>query len=135
MPRKTKKKKVEEKKPIDTLYSYIETKIVAAKNDCATWRANQLKWHKLRMRIKKTKSFPFHGCANLRLPTVETKLRKGKANIAKLIFGVRPVVQAVPSPSGNLQTAKKIEKFLDHLIMDVMQYVFSLLMYEAFQIQ
>lgn len=83
-----------------------------------TWESNQDKWHKLRMRIKKKKTFPFVGCSNIRMPTLDTQIRKIKASIVNLIFGIRPVVQAEPDPSGNWQTAKKIEKFLDHLIMD-----------------
>jgi len=71
------------------------------------------------MRIKKTKNFPFVGCANIRMPTIETKLRKLKSSIINVIFGLRPVIQAVPSPSGNWQTAMKIEKFIDHLVMDI----------------
>ena len=119
---KRKKKKVDEVKSKDDFYSTIENRVISAKNDCESWRQDQLKWHKLRMRIKKTKTFPFNGCANLRLPTVETKLRKLKAQLAKIIFGVRPIVQAVPTPSGNPITAQKIEKFVDYLIMDVMKY-------------
>jgi len=45
-------------------------------------------------------------------------MRKLKAALANVIFGIRPIVQAVPSPSGNWETARKIEKFLDHLIME-----------------
>ncbi len=103
-------------------YSLMQSKIEDAKNDCSVWRASQEKWHKLRMRIKKTKTFPFYGCANLRMPTVETKLRKLKSNLVKLIFGTRPIVQAIPSPSGNLRTAEKIAKWVDHLIMDIMEF-------------
>ena len=84
-----------------------------------TWEQNQVKWHKMRMRIKKTKNFPFVGCANIRMPTIETKLRKLKSSIINVIFGLRPVVQVVPTPSGNWETAMKIEKFIDHLVMDV----------------
>lgn len=85
-----------------------------------TWETNQNKWHKLRMRIKKEKNFPFPGCSNIRMPTIETKLRKVKAALCQVVFGIRPVVSVIPSPSGNWDTAKKIEKFLDWLIMDIM---------------
>ena len=83
-----------------------------------TWESNQNKWHKMRMRIKKKKTFPFVGCSNIRMPTLDTQIRKVKASIANIIFGIRPIVQAEPDPAGNWETAKKIEKFLDHLIMD-----------------
>jgi hypothetical protein len=85
-----------------------------------TWESNQQKWNKMRYRIKKTKNFPFVGCANLRMPTIDTKIRKLKAALMNVIYGIRPVVQVVPTPQGNWESAIKIEKFLDHLIMDVM---------------
>ena len=82
------------------------------------WSQNIQKWHKMRMRIKKSKTFPFVGCSNLRMPTIETKLRKQKASLVNIVFGIRPVVQVTPTPSGNWESARKIEKFLDHIIMD-----------------
>lgn len=87
----------------------------------STWEQNQVKFHKMRMRIKKTKNFPFVGCANIRMPTVETKIRKLKAALNNVIFGIRPIVQVIPSPGGSWQTAIKIEKFLDYLLMDVIK--------------
>lgn len=83
-----------------------------------TWESNQLKWHKLRMRIKKTKTFPFKGCSNIRMPTVETQIKKVKAAMMNMLFGIRPIVQVVPTPSGNWDTARKIEKYLDHCLME-----------------
>jgi len=104
----------------DDFFQEIEGRITDAENECSTWRTNQDKWHRMRMCIKKTKTFPFTGCANLRLPTVETKLRKAKAAIVKLVLGQRPIVQAIPTPAGNMVTAQKIEKWVDHLLMDIM---------------
>lgn len=105
----------------DDFFTEIEGRITDAENECMTWRTNQDKWHRMRMCIKKSKTFPFTGCANLRLPTVETKLRKAKSSVIKMALGLRPIVQAIPSPSGNMQTAMKIEKWVDHLIMDIIQ--------------
>jgi hypothetical protein len=87
----------------------------------AKWEQNNVKWNRMRMRIKKDKNFPFVGCANIRMPTLETNIRKVKAAIIQVLTGIRPVVQVVPTPSGNWQGALKIEKFLDHLLMDVMK--------------
>lgn len=108
--------------PDEDLFSQINSLVEESQNQASTWKSDNEKWHKLRMRIKKSKAFPFPGCANLRMPTVETKLRKLKSNLVRVVFGVRPIVQAIPEPTGNLQTAQKIEKFLDHLIMDIMDY-------------
>lgn len=108
--------------PADDLFDRFSDLIYEAQEQTATWRSEQEKWHKMRMRIKPAKTFPFPGCANLRLPTIETKLRKIKSQLVKIIFGVRPIVQAIPGPSGNLNTAMKIEKWIDHLIMDKMNF-------------
>ncbi len=113
------------KKGTEPIESSIVSKIKGFVEDSlgltTTWEQNNLKWYKMRMRIKKTKSFPFQGCANLRMPTLETKIRKLKASLANIIFGIRPVVQVIPTPAGNWQSALKVEKFLDHLIMNVIK--------------
>ena len=90
-----------------------------AKNDTDIWRQNQEKWYRMRYRVKKSKTKPFVGCSNLRMPTLDTKIKKLKADLMQAVFGIRPVVQVIPTPSGNPESALKIEKFLDHLIMDV----------------
>lgn len=105
----------------EKIISFIKGKFDDAEAHTSTWRAKQVKWHKIRMRIKKTKSSPFVGCSNIRMPTAETKIRKLKASLVSVIFGMRPVASVVPTPSGNWNSAHKIEKFLDHLIMDVIK--------------
>ena len=102
------------------IVSFIKSRVDDSISLTRTWEQNAVKWYKMRYRIKKKKNFPFVGCANIRMPTIETKVRKLKAALSNVVFGIRPVVQAVPTPSGNWNTAYKIEKFLDHLIMDVM---------------
>lgn len=104
----------------DEIFQYVDDKVESSTADTSTWAENQVKWHKLRMRIKKAKTFPFIGCSNVRMPTAETKIRKLKAALVNVVFGIRPVVQVIPPPSGNINTAMKIEKWLDHLIMDVL---------------
>lgn len=115
-------KKAEVKKTSEELYTKLWKKVEAAQGDAGEWRNKQDRLHRLRMMIKKTKSFPFVGCSNMRMPTAETKIRKQKAALTNLIFGIRPIVQCVPTPSGNFETAHKIEKFLDHLIMNIMRF-------------
>lgn len=108
-------------KPVnDDCFTYLKKKIETALSDTNKWSDNQAKFNRIRMRIKKTKTFPFVGCSNLRMPTADTKIKKLKASLVNVIFGIRPVVQVVPSPEGNFDTAMKIEKWLDHLVMDKM---------------
>lgn len=105
----------------DDCFTQINSKVQDAKNDSTSWATKQAKYNRLRMRIKKSKTFPFVGCSNLRMPTAEIKIKKLKAALTNVIFGIRPIVQAVPSPSGTIETAMKIEKWLDHLLMDKME--------------
>lgn len=114
-----KKSKIATSSINDELADQINKWQTQSEGNIATWEQNQVKWHKMRMRIKKVKNFPFVGCANLRMPTIETKIRKLKAALVNVVFGVRPVVQVIPTPAGTFDNARKIEKFLDHLICDV----------------
>jgi len=111
--------KKEEKK--DSLVSSIKGMVDEAINLTTKWESNAAKWSRMRYRIKKEKNFPFAGCSNIRMPTIETNIRKVKAALVNVIFGIRPVVQVVPTPTGNWESALKIEKFLDHMIMDIMK--------------
>lgn len=102
------------------LYSAINKKVEDARSDTTTWSSNKAKFNRIRMRIKKAKTYPFIGSSNLRMPTAEIKIKKLKSAVVNVIFGIRPIVQCIPGPSGNYETAMKIEKFMDHLIMDKM---------------
>ncbi|HNX03515.1 MAG TPA: hypothetical protein PLE33_08695 [Candidatus Cloacimonas sp.] len=120
--KKVKPKEKREKKVIklvDDCFQYLDRKLDEAIDNVTQWEERQAKWYRLRMRIKKAKTSPFVGCSNIRMPTAEIKIRKLKAALVNTVVGIRPVVQVIPSPSGSVDTAKKIEKFLDHLIMDV----------------
>lgn len=116
-----KSKKKSQEKNNDDLFSYIDKKVQDSMGQSTIWASNQAKFNRMRLRIKKAKTFPFIGCSNIKMPTADTKIRKIKAALANVVFGVRPVVQVIPTPSGNLETAMKIEKFLDHMIMDVIK--------------
>lgn len=91
-------------------------------NNSSTWATNQAKFNRIRMRVKKKKVYPFIGASDLRQPTAEIKIKKLKSAVSNVILGLRPIVQCNPGPSGNIETAMKIEKFVDHLIIDKMDY-------------
>ena len=112
-------KKIEKTK--DTLVSSIKGMVDESIALTTKWESNANKWSRMRYRIKKEKNFPFVGCSNIRMPTIETNIRKVKAALSNVIFGIRPIVQVVPTPSGSWESALKIEKFIDHLIMDVIK--------------
>lgn len=106
----------------DPLFAHFDMLYSDAQGNRTTWTQKQVKYNKLRMRQKKAKTFPFIGCSNLRMPTAEIKIRKTKAQLYNIIFGVRPIISCVPPPSGRVETAMKIEKLLDHLIVDRMRF-------------
>lgn len=105
----------------EDLATKIKELVEDSVSQTTTWAEKNVKWHKMRMRIKKEKNFPFSGCSNIRMPTIEIKIRKLKAALSSVIFGIRPIVQVIPGPSGNWESARKVEKFLDHLLMDVIK--------------
>lgn len=106
----------------EKILAEIESLLTDSIDNNQAYNTKQERFYKLRMRMREgKKTFPFEGASNLRMPTGDTKIRKVKAALANVIFGIRPVVQVIPGPSGDETISRKIEKFLDHLIMDKMQ--------------
>lgn len=103
----------------DPLFESIKRSVTECEQNTVQWSSKQQKYHRIRKCIKKEKTFPFKDSSNLRIPTAEIQIRKVKAGILGQIYGIRPVVCALPSPGASPDTGFKIEKLLDHLIMDV----------------
>lgn len=106
----------------DDFFTHVREKYEDAQGNRTTWTQKQVRYNKLRMRVKKAKTFPFVGCSNLRMPTAEIKIRKTKAQLYNIIFGIRPIVTCIPPPNGRYETALKVEKLLDHIIVDRMRF-------------
>jgi hypothetical protein len=100
------------------IVTYIKDCVRKAEGDTTTWANNKAKYNRIRMMIKKAKTYPFIGASNLRMPTAEIKIKKLKSAVVNVLVGTRPAVQCIPGPSGNFDTALKIEKFVDYLLMD-----------------
>ena len=116
MPRKEVKTKEEQRPRTDEeLYDKLYSMIEESKNNSSTWADKANDYYKLRMRDKKTKTFPFPGCSNLRLPTIETCLRKTKSSLLALFTNVKPRVMVIPQTDQDLMKANKMEQFLDWL--------------------
>jgi len=109
------KKKKEPAKKGQELYSDLYGMVEEAKNNSSTWAEKANNYYRLRMRQKKTKTFPFPGCSNLRLPTIETVMRKTKAALMALYTNVKPRVMVIPQTDSDMGKAGKIEQFLDWL--------------------
>jgi len=98
-----------------TLLDEIKSEVADSKAQTETWAVKHDKFYRLRFRVKKTKTFPFTGCSNLRLPTIETLIRKTKAALVGIYANIKPRMQVIPQTDTNLQKANKIERFLDYL--------------------
>jgi len=97
------------------LLQEIQSEVQDSKAHTETWAVKHDKFYRLRFRVKKTKTFPFTGCSNLRLPTIETIIRKTKAALVGIYANIKPRMQVIPQTDINLQKANKIERFLDYL--------------------
>lgn len=112
------KKKEEKKLKLDketTLFDDLYRMVEDARDGASTWRDNTDTYYRLRMRYKKTKNFPFPGCSNLRMPTIEMYIRKVKAALLSVYTNVKPRMTVIPQSDANLEKARRIEKFLDWL--------------------
>ena len=98
------------------LFDELFDTITDAENNSSTWRDKTDDYYRLRMRHKKTKSFPFPGCSNLRLPTIETYIRKAKAALLSTYINVKPRMMVIPQTDTDLEKARRIEKFLDWVV-------------------
>ena len=99
----------------DELYADIAAEIEESRTNTETWKLKHDKFYRLRFRVKKAKTFPFTGCSNLRLPTIETYIRKAKSALVGIYSNIKPRMQVIPQTDQDLNKANKIEKFLDYL--------------------
>lgn len=104
-----------------SLFNKIDSIVESTKGSVSAWQDKQDKYYRMRMRVKKDKNYPFKNSSNLRMPTADINIKKVKSAIMQQIFGINPIVQAIPTPSGSIEVADKIAKFLDHLLLDVIE--------------
>lgn len=88
----------------------------------STWGQKMEHYYKMRMRVRRTKTFPFNGCSNLRMPTVEKYLRKIKASLFNVVWGIKPHALVVSEPNGNPDVASKLEYYIDWLLEVKMRF-------------
>jgi hypothetical protein len=99
----------------EQLFHSIKSEIDTSKANTENWANNHDKFYRLRFRVKKAKTFPFTGCSNLRLPTIETYIRKTKSALIGIYSNIKPRMQVIPQSDQDLNKANKMEKFLDYL--------------------
>jgi len=127
MPLKKKRKESKIDKDL-TLCDDLMKEIGQSEKQSMTWRNKTDTYYRLRMRYKKTKKFPYPGCSNLRLPTIEMYIRKIKAGLVGLYSNIKPRMQVIPQTDADLEKARKIEKFLDWLVDVKMKVLDTLLL-------
>jgi hypothetical protein len=129
-PKKTSNlvKEVAKQSESDTkIFNDIHTMITDAQEQRGAWNTKRDTYYRMRMRVRKDKSFPFPGSSNLRLPTLEKYIVKAKAALIGLIWSVRPKLTVIPTPSGSPDAAVKLEYYVDWLIDHVLKPLKKLL--------
>jgi hypothetical protein len=114
--------KLQQKESDEMLFSQLHSQVEDARNNRGEWNNRRDFFHRMRMRIRKDKSFPFEGCSNLRMPTVEKFIRKIKASLFTLVWGQRPKFVVEPGKNGNADAAFSIEYYLDYVFEKVLKF-------------
>lgn len=112
---------INKSKSREQLFTDINRMVTDAQEQRGQWNTKRDLYYRMRMRIRKDKSFPFPGSSNLRLPTLEKYIRKAKAAIIAIIWSAKPKAMVIPTPTGNPDAAFKLEYYLDYLIDNVIK--------------
>lgn len=73
-------------------------------------------YYRLRYRLRRTKDWPFIGCSNIGLPTIEKFLRKIKASLFNTFWGITPHAVIIPEGPQSFDLAMRLEHYLDWLL-------------------
>lgn len=98
------------------IFKDLFLQIEDSQNLRGTWNQKMDYYYRMRMRIRKEKSFPFPGCSNLRLPTIEKYIRKIKASLFNVVWGIKPHAMVIPEPTSNPEAGWKLETYIDWLL-------------------
>lgn len=105
-----------EYKQKEEVFKDLFLRIQDSENLRGTWSQKMDYFYRMRMRIRKEKTFPFPGCSNLRLPTIEKYIRKIKASLFNVVWGIKPHAMIIPEPTANPEAAWKLETYIDWLL-------------------
>lgn len=87
-----------------------------AQNIKTRWSQKLDFFYRLRYRLRRTKDWPFIGCSNLGLPTIEKFLRKMKAALFNVFWGINPHATVIAENSKSFDIAMRLEHYLDWLL-------------------
>lgn len=79
-------------------------------------------YYRMRYRLRRTKDWPFIGCSNLGLPTIEKFLRKIKAGFFNIFWGIRPHTTIIPEGPQSFELAQRLEHYLDWLLENKIKF-------------
>lgn len=107
---------VDTKKSYDEIAKDILHDIQDSQNIKTKWSQKLDFYYRMRYRLRRTKDFPFIGCSNLGLPTIEKFLRKIKASLFNTFWGIRPHAVIIPEGPGSFDIANRLEHYIDWLL-------------------
>lgn len=107
---------VKSDKPYETIASDIIGYIRDADTIKTKWSQKLDFYYRMRYRLRRTKDWPFVGCSNLGLPTIEKFLRKIKASLFNVFWGIKPHATVVPEKPEASEIASRMEHYLDYLL-------------------
>lgn len=107
---------VDSKKSYDQIAKDVLGEIQDSDNIRTKWAQKNDFYYRLRYRLRRTKDWPFIGCSNLGLPTIEKFLRKLKASLFNVFWGIRPHTVMVPEGPQSFDIAMRLEHYVDWLL-------------------
>lgn len=107
---------VESDVSMDTIAKDILTDISQSESIKTRWAQKMDFYYRLRYRLRRIKDWPFIGCSNLGLPTIEKFLRKIKASLFNVFWGIRPHSIMIPEGPQSFDIAMRLEHYVDWLL-------------------
>lgn len=107
---------VKSDKPYETVCKDILGYIRDSETVKTKWSQKLDFYYRMRYRLRRTKDWPFVGCSNLGLPTIEKFLRKIKAGLFNVFWGIKPHATIIPESPQASDTATRLEHYLDWLL-------------------
>lgn len=100
----------------ETVAKDILGEISDAQDVKTKWAQKLDYYYRMRYRLRRTKDWPFIGCSNIGLPTIEKFLRKMKAGFFNTFWGVRPHAIVIPEGQQSFEIANRLEHYIDWLL-------------------
>ena len=104
------------KKTMEEIANDVLKDISEGNNVRTKWSQKLDFYYRMRYRLRRTKDWPFVGCSNLGLPTIEKFMRKIKASLFQVFWGIRPHGVIIPEGPASQDLAMRLEHYVDWLL-------------------